>query len=82
MISSKLKKAAKIFLRIILFLIAFFLLIVIALQISFVQNFVKDKAVTYLENKIKTKIEIGSIEIGLPKKIILNDFYFELKKLY
>jgi len=77
MISSKLKKAAKIFLRIILFLIAFFLLIVIALQISFVQNFVKDKAVTYLENKIKTKIEIGSIEIGLPKKIILNDFYFE-----
>lgn len=77
MISSKLKKAAKIFLRIILFLIALFLLIVISLQISFVQNFVKDKAVTYLENKIKTKIEIGSIEIGLPKKIILNDFYFE-----
>ncbi len=77
MTSSKLKKAAKFFLSIILFLIAFFLLIVIALQISFVQNFVKDKAVTYLENKIKTKIEIGTIEIGLPKKIILNDFYFE-----
>lgn len=71
------KKAAKIFLRIILFLIAFFLLIVIALQISFVQNYVKDKAVTYLEGKIKTKVEVGTIEIGLPKKIILNDFYFE-----
>jgi hypothetical protein len=52
-------------------------LVVIALQISFVQNFVKDKAVNYLEGKIKTKIEVGTIEIGLPKKIILNDFYFE-----
>jgi hypothetical protein len=72
-----LKKAAKIILRIILLFVALFLLIVIALQISFVQNFVKDKAVTYLEGKIKTKVQVGSIEIGLPKKIILNDFYFE-----
>src|SRR5690242_8497722 len=77
MVSSKLKKAAKIFLRILLFFIALFLLIVIALQIPFVQNFVKDQAVTYLEKKIKTKVAIGTIEIGLPKKIILHDFYFE-----
>lgn len=71
------KKGAKIVLRIILLFVALFLLIVIALQISFVQNFVKDKVVIYLEGKIKTKVAIGSIEIGLPKKIILNDFYFE-----
>lgn len=71
------KKAAKFTLRLILLLVALFLLIVIALQIPFVQNFVKDKAVNYLENKIKTKVEIGTIEIGLPKKIILNDVYFE-----
>ena len=50
------KKAAKILLRLILLLVALFLLIVIALQIPFVQNFVKDKAVTYLEDKIKTKV--------------------------
>ncbi|MES2240054.1 MAG: translocation/assembly module TamB domain-containing protein [Bacteroidota bacterium] len=53
------------------------MLLVIALQIPLVQNFVKDKAVSYLEGKIKTKLEVGTIEIGLPKKIILNDFYFE-----
>ncbi|WP_111309675.1 translocation/assembly module TamB domain-containing protein [Confluentibacter sediminis] len=71
------KKAARIILKILLILVALFLLIVLALQIPAVQNFVKDKAVTYLEEKIKTRVEIGSIEIGLPKKIILNDFYFE-----
>lgn len=71
------KKIGKIILRILLLFLALFLLLVIALQIPVVQNFVKDKAVVYLENKIKTKVEVGSIEIGLPKKIILKDVYFE-----
>ena len=71
------KKIGKIILRIILLFLALFLLLVIALQIPIVQNFVKDRAVVYLENKIKTKVEVGSIEIGLPKKIILKDVYFE-----
>ncbi|MDO7172313.1 translocation/assembly module TamB [Mariniflexile sp. AS56] len=71
------KKVAKIILKALLIFVAFFLLIVLALQIPFIQNLVKDKAVTYLESKIKTKVEIGSIEIGLPKKVILNDVYFE-----
>jgi hypothetical protein len=72
-----LKKIGKIILKIILLFLALFLLLVIALQIPIVQNFVKDRAVVYLENKIKTKVEVGSIEIGLPKKIILKDVYFE-----
>lgn len=71
------KKIGKIILRILLLFLALFLLLVIALQIPIVQNFVKDKAVVYLENKIKTRVEVGSIEIGLPKKIILKDVYFE-----
>lgn len=71
------KKVFKIVFRIVVVIIALFLLLVIALQIPYVQNIVKDKAVTYLENKINTKVEIGSIEIGLPKKVILNNFYFE-----
>jgi hypothetical protein len=70
-------KALKIFLWIIGILLGLFLLLVIALQIPAVQNFAKEKAVTYLEDKIKTKVEIGRIEIGLPKKIILEDVYFE-----
>lgn len=71
------KKIIKILLWIIGSIIGLFLLIAIALQIPVVQNFVKDKAVTYLEEKIKTKVKIGKIEIGLPKKIILENVFFE-----
>ncbi|AWG22440.1 hypothetical protein FFWV33_13355 [Flavobacterium faecale] len=71
------KKAFTIFLKVIAGIVALFLLLVLLLQVSFVQNKVKDYAVSYLEGKIKTKVAIGSIEIGLPKKVILNDFYFE-----
>lgn len=70
-------KTLKILSWIILSLIAVFLLLVIALQIPAVQNFAKDKAVTFLEDKIKTKVTIGKIEIGLPKKIILEEVFFE-----
>lgn len=72
-----LKKTLKIFLWIIGSIIGLFLLLVVALHIPAVQNFAKNKAVTYLEGKIHTKVEIGRIEIGLPKKIILEDVYFE-----
>ncbi|MCW2120048.1 translocation/assembly module TamB [Flavobacterium sp. 7A] len=70
-------KVLKISLKIVLVLVTLFLLIVLSLQFSFVQNKVKDLAIPYLEGKIKTKVAIGSIEIGLPKKVILNNFYFE-----
>ncbi|NHN26895.1 translocation/assembly module TamB [Flavobacterium jejuense] len=73
----KFKKYLKIILWIISSILGLFFLLIIALQIPFVQNFVKDKAVSYLSNKIQTNVAIGSIEIGLPKKIIINDFYFE-----
>jgi hypothetical protein len=72
-----LNKTIKIILKIILGLAALFLIIVLALQVPFVQNKVKDAAVSYLVGKIKAKVTIGSIEIGLPKKVILKDFYFE-----
>ncbi len=72
-----LKKTLKVFLWIIGSFLTLFLLLVLALQIPAVQNFAKDKAVTYLEGKIKTKVAIDRIEIGLPKKVILEGFYFE-----
>lgn len=75
-----LRKTLKIFLWIIGSIIGVFLLLVIALQIPTVQNFAKTKAVNYLEGKIHTKVEIGRIEIGLPKNIILEDVYFEDQK--
>ena len=74
------RKAGKIILWIVGIFLGLFLLIVIALQIPPVQQFVKNKAVTYLEGKIKTKVAIDRIEIGLPKKIILEGVYFEDQK--
>lgn len=72
-----LKKSLKILAWIIGSILGLFLLLVILLQIPFFQNFAKDKAVAYLEGKIKTPVKIEAIEIGLPKKVILTGFYFE-----
>jgi len=71
-----LRKSLKITLWIIGSVIALFLLIVLLLQVPYVQNIVKDKAVSYLEGKIGTEVKIGRIEIGLPKKVILEGVYF------
>lgn len=71
-----LRKSLKVVLWIIGSVIALFLLIVLLLQVPAVQNYVKDKAVSYLEGKIGTEVRIGKIEIGLPKKVILEDVYF------
>ena len=54
-----------------------FLLLVLAIQIPSVQNFAKNKVVIFLEGKIKTKVQINRVEIGLPTKIILEGIYFE-----
>ncbi|MCW4470156.1 translocation/assembly module TamB domain-containing protein [Flavobacterium sp. MFBS3-15] len=72
-----LRKAGKIVLWIIGSVIGLFLLLVLLLQIPYFQNLAKDEAVSYLEGKIGTKVELDRIEIGLPKKVILEGFYFE-----
>ncbi|RYE16497.1 MAG: hypothetical protein EOP42_33860, partial [Sphingobacteriaceae bacterium] len=53
---------------------------VVLIQVPAVQNFAKDKAVSFLENKIHTPVRIGHISLGLPKLIVLNDVYFEDQK--
>ncbi|MBS1520056.1 MAG: translocation/assembly module TamB [Bacteroidetes bacterium] len=56
------------------------LLIIILIQIPGVQNFVKDKAVNYVQNKIHTKVKIGHISLGLPKLIVVDSVYMEDQK--
>jgi hypothetical protein len=58
-------------------IISLFLLLAILIQIPSVQNFAKDKAVVYIEGKIKTKVSIAKIDIGFPKKVILEGVYFQ-----
>jgi hypothetical protein len=43
------------------------------IQIPSVQNYAKDKAVTYLEGKIKTKIKVDSLYC-LPKVVLTGVF--------
>ncbi|HTD39705.1 MAG TPA: AsmA family protein, partial [Mucilaginibacter sp.] len=61
----------------ILFLV---LLLFVLIQVPAVQNFVKDKAVNYVQNKIHTKVKIGHISLGLPKLIVIDSVYFEDQK--
>ncbi|MGH7237107.1 MAG: translocation/assembly module TamB domain-containing protein, partial [Candidatus Saccharimonadales bacterium] len=53
------------------------MLIIILIQVPSVQNLLKDKAVTFIEGKIHTKVAIGHFSLGLPKLIVLEDVYFE-----
>jgi hypothetical protein len=55
-------------------------LLAISLNIPAVQNFVKDKAITYLKKKTKTEVSLESIKIALPKDVVLNKFYIEDRK--
>jgi hypothetical protein len=38
-----------------------------AIQIPYVQNFAKEKAVLYIQDKIKTKVVVAKIDIGFKK---------------
>ncbi len=79
-----LERFGRIALKTILWIIAsvifLVLLVIILIQLPSVQNFVKDKAVTFIQGKIHTKVKIGHISLGLPKLIVLEDVYFEDQK--
>lgn len=71
------KKIIRIALKTILFIFIFFIIIGGLILTPPVQNFIRGKAVTYLEKKLHTKVAIGKIYIGLPKKIIIENVYVE-----
>jgi len=61
-------------------IILLLLLLYILIQVPAVQNFAKEKIVAYLEEKIKTKVSVGTLSIAFPKQIVLKDVYFEDQK--
>ncbi|PTT10761.1 hypothetical protein DBR27_06325 [Flavobacterium sp. HMWF030] len=61
-------------------MIALLLLLIVLIQVPSVQNFAKDKAINYLQGKIKTKVSLDHISIKFPKDIVLEGFYFEDQK--
>lgn len=52
----------------------------VSLQFSGVQKFATGKATSFLSKKIKTKVELGEINIAFPKSISLTDLYIEDEK--
>lgn len=72
-----LRKSLKVLLWIIASIIVLVLAVALSLNIPAVQNFVKDKAITYLKNKTKTEVRLESVKIALPKDVVLNKFYIE-----
>jgi hypothetical protein len=76
-----LKKFGRIALKTVLWIIGSVLFLVLALvvliQIPGIQNYIKDKAVNYVQNKIHTKVKIGHISLGLPKSIVVDSVYME-----
>jgi hypothetical protein len=75
-----LKKTLRILLWCVGSIIALLLLVIILIQVPSVQNFVKDKAISYLHDKIKTKVSLDHISIKFPKDVVLEGFYFEDQK--
>ena len=56
------------------------LLLFILIQVHAVQNFAKNKLVSYLQDKLHTKIQITKLSLDFPKKIVLEGIYFEDQK--
>ena len=74
-------KGVKITLRIFIWIagiiISLLLLLFLFIQVPAVQNYARKKAVSFIQNKIGTSVEIEKLSIALPKLIVLKGIYFE-----
>src|SRR5258708_24962499 len=70
-------KAGRLMAWIIASLIFLIIIILLLIQTAPVQNFARKKIVAYLENKLKTRVEIGSLNIKFPTSISLQNVFFE-----
>ncbi len=58
-------------------LLVIILVAIYSLQFPAVQNFVKDKLVTYLEDKIKTKVSLDRVYVHFPNKIEIENLFLQ-----
>src|SRR5699024_9195170 len=72
-----LKKIAKVAAWVLISLLFLLLAVIIAIQIPFIQNKIKDKALVFMESKIGTPVSLDRIEISFPKKIVVKGLYLE-----
>jgi translocation and assembly module TamB len=70
-------KILKIFGWIIFSIVLLLIVIALAIQLPPVQNRIVQKAVSFLEEKIGTKVSLDHISISFPKAIVLEGLYLE-----
>ena len=70
-------RPARIVAKTVLFIILFFLIILLLVQTGPVQNVLRAKAVTWLEKKLQTRVEVGKVYVSFPKNIVLENVYME-----
>jgi translocation and assembly module TamB len=71
------RKITRIVLKTLLFIFLFIVLIFLLVLTPPVQRFLTGKVESYLQNKLKTRVDIGSISFGLSGKINLEKVYIE-----
>jgi hypothetical protein len=70
----------KILLGLVGFIVILVLLVFVLIEVPAVQNYARKKAVSFLENKLGTQVEINHLSLDLPKLLVLEDVYFEDQK--
>ncbi len=73
-VGAKIGRGFAIFLLSIIMLVV---LVLILIQTAPVQNFGRKKIVSFLENKLKTRVELNRLDIDFPKKLVLEGVYLE-----
>jgi hypothetical protein len=75
------KSVGYVLLKVLLWIIASVLflvmLVLILIQTSFVQNFARKKVVGYLQNKLHTTVQIGKLDIDFPTTLSLQNIFIE-----
>ncbi|MEO8769939.1 MAG: translocation/assembly module TamB domain-containing protein [Ferruginibacter sp.] len=71
------KKIGRIFLWLLVGILSLVVLLIIFIHLPVGKRFIRDRAQSYLQQKLKTNIRIGSINYSLPEWIELKDVYVE-----
>ncbi|MEO7524179.1 MAG: AsmA family protein, partial [Ferruginibacter sp.] len=71
------KKIGRIFLWLLVSIVSLVILLFIFINLPLGRKFIRNQAQSYLQGKLKTKVEIGSLDFRLPQWIELKNVYIE-----
>src|ERR1044071_5807795 len=61
-------------------IVVLLILIALAIQIPAVQNTIVEKAVSFVQKKIGTKVSLDHLSLSFPKAVVLEGIYLEDQK--